>query len=351
MSINILHKTYRFFLRYICPSIFIGFIILLISYPEGFRSLSLINFVVLYSLSIGILFISIATLINNKLEKSIPWLKYPLKRFIISLLFEVIAGTIVLIVVNIIFFMLIKGQNFNEIYSRVTTGFIYLVSFVLFGIIAKNSVFFFKNWKQSAINEEILKREKLSVEYEVLKNQVNPHFLFNNLTALSSLVYKDQNKASAFIQQFANVFRYILEFRSKEIVDLATESKLLNSIAFLYQIRHENDLQINIQLSNSIDKYIIPMALQMLLENAIKHNIISDEKPLIIEIKDDGDFVVVKNNLQPKEIIAESNKVGLKNIQLRYKYLSDKDVIIEKTNQFFTVKIPILIRNDKSTNN
>jgi LytS/YehU family sensor histidine kinase len=217
-----------------------------------------------------------------------------------------------------------------------------MITFVVAGIIIVNSLRFFKSWKQAAVNEEKLKREKLAIEYESLKYQINPHFLFNSLTALSSLVYTDQQKAVIFIREFSNVFRYVLECKEKEVVDIATEKKLLESVSYLNRIRYDDSLQIIINLSDSTDQYVIPMALQMLLENAIKHNAISENKPLKVEIMEEEGYIVVKNNLQPKKNEIVSTKIGLENIKSRYKYLSDKDVLVEISKAEFVVKIPIL---------
>jgi LytS/YehU family sensor histidine kinase len=236
----------------------------------------------------------------------------------------------------------IQKQEINILISKTSEGLKYLIILTIAGILIINSYHFFRSWKQAAVNEEKLKREKLAIEYEALKNQVNPHFLFNSLTALSSLVYKDQEKAVSFIRELSNVFRYVLESRGKELVDFATEKKLLESVSYMNQIRYENSLQIKVNLSDATDKYIIPMALQMLLENAIKHNSISVNKPLKVNIMEEDGYVVVKNNLQPKKSEIVSNKIGLENIKSRYKYLSDKDVLIEKSNEEFIVKIPVL---------
>jgi len=134
----------------------------------------------------------------------------------------------------------------------------------------------------------------------------------------------------------------VLDNREKEVVDLATEKKLLESVSYLYRIRYEDSLQINISLPDATDKYIIPMALQMLLENSIKHNSISANKPLIVEVGEEKDYVAVKNNLQPKKTEIVSSKIGLENIKSRYKYLSDRDVLVEISNESFVVKIPVL---------
>lgn len=329
-------------LGYLLAPIIIGIIITLMSYPKGLLSIDIITYVIIYSYSIGIPFMLVAYLIRWYLDRKIGWLKNPLKRFTLNALLEVGWALILILIVHYFFLYKIRGAEMQEIYEKTINAVIYATFFIVGGIVAKNTVFFFRNWKQAAVNEEKLKREILSVEFEALKNQVNPHFLFNNLTALTSLVYKDQDKAALFIEQLANVFRYILEFREKEVVDLATEKKLLNTVAFLYRIRYDESLQLIIDLPEEKNRYVIPMALQMLLENAIKHNMLSAEKPLKVEIKQEESYIYIKNNLQPKTTIQHSNKLGLKNIQSRYKYLSDKEVSIEKTEKYFHVRIPVL---------
>ena len=325
----------------IIPNI-IGFIIALISYPQGFLSVKFIPFLVIYSLSIGIPIMKIYEYVEWKLEQNIPWLIKPNLRFFLTVFLELVIGILIFTLVNWLIFIVIQKQEIGILFSKTSAGLKYLIIFTITGIILINSSHFFKSWKQAAVNEEKLKREKLAIEYEALKNQVNPHFLFNSLTALSSLVYKDQQKAVTFIREFSNVFRYVLESREKEVVDFATEKKLLESVSYLNRIRYEDSLQIQINLSDATDKYIIPMALQMLLENAIKHNSISVNKPLKVEIMEEEGYVVVKNNLQPKKSEIVSNKIGLENIKSRYKYLSDKNVLVEISNEEFIVKIPVL---------
>ena len=335
-------KIFRFSRWHLIIPIIIGLIITLLAYPQGFLSIKIMSFVLIYSLAIGIPSMKSFEYIEWKLEQHISWLKRPNLRFFLTAFLEIIIGILILIIVNYLIFIVIQRQQIDILYSKTFEGLKYLIGSIIIGIILINLSHFFKSWKQAAVNEEKLKREKLAIEYEALKNQVNPHFLFNSLTALSSLVYKDQDKAVTFIREFSNVFRYVLESREKEVVDLATEKKLLESISYLYRIRYEDSLQINISLSDATDKYIIPMALQMLLENAIKHNTISVNKPLIVEIGEEKDYVIVKNNLQPKKIEIVSSKIGLENIKSRYKYLSDKDVLVEVSDKSFVVKIPVL---------
>jgi sensor histidine kinase YesM len=335
-------KIFRFSLWQLLIPIISGIIITLFSYPQGFLSARFILFLLIYSLSLGVPCMKIYEYIEWKLEQHIPWLIKPYLRFSFSVFLELVLGILILTIVNWFIFILIQKQEISILFSKTSEGSKYLIILTIAGILIINSSHFFRSWKQAAVNEEKLKREKLAIEYEALKNQVNPHFLFNSLTALSSLVYKDHERAIAFISEFSNVFRYVLESREKEVVDFTTEKKLLESVSYMNQIRYENSLQIKINLSDATDKYIIPMALQMLLENAIKHNSMSVNKPLIVEIMEENGYVVVKNNLQAKKSEIVSNKIGLENIKSRYKYLSDKDVLVEKSNEEFVVKIPVL---------
>jgi sensor histidine kinase YesM len=335
-------KQYKKLLGFIIAPISFGFIILLLSYPKGIFSGQIITYVLIYSYLLGVPFIAGSETITYYLDKKISWLKNPLKRFALNVIFEVLLMLAVIGIVHYFFLYRIKGAAISDVYERTLNAIIYATVFITGSIIFKNTIFFFRNWKQAAVNEEKLKQEILAVEFEALKNQVNPHFLFNNLTALSSLVYTDQAKAVRYIDQLAEIYRYILEYGKEEVVSLATEKKLLNNIIYLYGIRYEEGLNITLDLPDGENRFVVPMALQILLENAIKHNSLSSEKPLLVKINSDGDYISVWNNLQPKTVIQPSNKLGLKNIRSRYKYLTEKDVIVEETNDYFLVKIPIL---------
>ncbi len=345
----IARDTYRLFqfrtLYFICPPI-IGIIIVLISYPKGLLEPDILLFVLVYSYAMGLPFIKSFEFVDFKLEQKIPWLKAPFKRLILTIVLDVVVCSLVLVIINYIYFILIQGLDVKEFMQKTSEGIRWALFFTIAGIAVTNGVFFFKSWKQSAINIEKLKQEKLLAEYEALKNQVNPHFLFNNLSVLTFLVYKNQEKAVEFINQFSNVYRYVLDVQGKEVSDLATELKLLSSISFLYNMRFNDEIHIDIRLGNDSEKYVVPMALQMILENAIKHNEHSLEKPLDVHIFEEEDYIIVKNNLQKKDTVIDSNKVGLENIKLRYRYLTDKEVIIENDGKNYSVRIPVFSEKD-----
>lgn len=335
-------KIFRLSLWQLFIPLISGIVITLFSYPRGFLSVRFIPFLIIYSLCLGVPCMKIYEYIEWKLERQLQWLVKPNKRFFLSVFLELTVGILILFIINWFIFVVIQKQEISFLISKTSEGLKYLIFLTIAGILIINSFHFFRSWKQAAVNEEKLKIEKLAIEYEALKNQVNPHFLFNSLTALSSLVYKDQEKAIAFIGELSSVYRYVLESREREIVDFQTEKKFLESVLYLNQIRYENSLQVKINLSGETDKYIIPMALQMLLENAIKHNAISVNRPLKVEIFEEEGFIVVKNNMQPKKSEIVTNKIGLENIKSRYKYLSDKEVLVEKSDEEFIVKIPVL---------
>ncbi len=201
---------------------------------------------------------------------------------------------------------------------------------------------FFANWRQAAIDAERLKKESVEAQYNNLKNQVNPHFLFNSLNALTNLVYQDQDKAVKFIKQLSDVYRYVLDSRDKEVISLGEELKFLEAYSFLQQIRFGGKLKVEVDLKD-VKSLVAPLALQMLVENAIKHNEISEDHPLTIKIYKQDKNVVVENTLQRKAVLPdESSGLGLDNIKRRYEFLSTRAVEVKETDDKFIVSVPII---------
>ncbi|MBL7873650.1 MAG: sensor histidine kinase [Cyclobacteriaceae bacterium] len=201
---------------------------------------------------------------------------------------------------------------------------------------------FFANWRQAAVDAERMKKESVEAQYNNLKNQVNPHFLFNSLNALTNLVYQDQEKAVKFIKQLSDVYRYVLDSRDKEVVSLEEEVKFIGSYAFLQQIRFGDKLKIEVDLVD-VKSLVAPLALQMLVENAIKHNEISEEHPLVIKIFKHDNHLVVENTLQRKSVLVdETSGLGLENIKKRYEFLSTQAVKVLEAEGKFIVSIPMI---------
>ena len=193
-------------------------------------------------------------------------------------------------------------------------------------------------WDRSIKNEERLEKENLIAKYEALKNQVNPHFLFNSLNTLTGLVEKDQKVAVKYIKKLSDILRKVLEVKDKELIEINEELTCVDDYIFLQKLRHGEGLQYSVP--SAMKGYVAPLSLQMLIENAIKHNIISDEQPLRIEVVMEDKYIVVKNNLQRKKVPESGNLVGLENLIARYKFIADKEVQILETETEFIVKLP-----------
>jgi sensor histidine kinase YesM len=191
-----------------------------------------------------------------------------------------------------------------------------------------------------------LQEETNIAQFEILKSQVNPHFLFNSLNVLSSLIYIDQKKAAKFVRQLSKVYRYVLEIKDKDIIRVKEELPFIESYIYLLKTRFDQNLSINMSISEQSEKKMIaPMVIQLLLENAIKHNVVSKSKPLTINITDNGSFLEISNNLQLKSSREKSSNTGLNNIRKRYDYLSTQKIEIVETDKIFNVKIPLLEDN------
>jgi len=207
-----------------------------------------------------------------------------------------------------------------------------------------NAIFFYVNaYKTKQLEAEELKRINTQAQLQSIKNQVNPHFLFNNLNVLSSLVMTDNPDANKFIEEFSTVYRHILNSQEKELIELRTELDYIKPYIFLLQKRFPDSISIVLDIPESYqDWYILPVALQMLIENAIKHNIVSRAKPLQVSITVKDEQLVVKNNLQIKTQVEHSTQIGLQNITQRYKIITGKTINIDKGQNSFSVSLPLI---------
>ncbi|MEO5995242.1 MAG: histidine kinase, partial [Chitinophagaceae bacterium] len=188
-----------------------------------------------------------------------------------------------------------------------------------------------------------LEREKALVMYESLKQQLNPHFLFNSLTSLSSLISSNPVNAKQFLDRMSKIYRYILQSRDSETVRLSDEIKLAEIYTHLQQTRFKEGLQVKFNVEEEhLHKKIAPVTIQNLIENAIKHNIIDVTSPLLVNIFVMDNWLVVQNNLQKKTFVETSNRQGLANMQSLYLYLSGKQMLIVEDENYFTIKIPLL---------
>jgi two-component system LytT family sensor kinase len=202
--------------------------------------------------------------------------------------------------------------------------------------------FLIERYRMSLAEVEKFRKENAEYQFEMLKLQLNPHFLFNSLNTLSSLVHEDQAKSAEFIRKLSDVYRYVLDNRSRELVSLREEMEFIRSFTFLQGLRFQGMIDFIYKIDDlTLDRKIAPMTLQLLVENAVKHNIASRKMPLYIEIVSAGNELVVINNLQPKEE-QKGTGVGLKNITSRYEFLSGRKVQIMNDHKVFKVIIPLI---------
>ena len=274
------------------------------------------------------------------LEKKFPISVHINKRIILQIIATYLMATII---GDIIFTVAVKV--FHVPLPPVLQTFGYLLFFLL--SIVMNLVYFgtiyFFNWKKDLVNLANMQREQAIVKYDALKNQLNPHFLFNALTSLNSLIFENQQLASDFLQQLSKVYRYVLQNKEKETVSLSTELEFISHYIFLLKTRFGNGIEFQIGLpEQEKEKEFVPVTLQILIENALKHNVVSNEAPLIISISVDDKYLDIVNSINKKTQVESSNKQGLENLKSLYQYLTDKPIDIIETDSLFQVRIPLI---------
>lgn len=273
-----------------------------------------------------------------------PWESMPIKHLIIEVL--LILSLLSLYMVFGAFYLCFKGNSSisNALQLHIVEIiFTVLITFLITTI--HEAVFFYQQWKLNFSKSISLEKDNLEARYNALKSQVNPHFLFNSLNSLMSLL--DNNpKAEQYVQNLSEYLRYVLISNSKEEVTLQEELENLEKFFHLQKLRFDENLIVEINIkTTSLPLHIPPLALQMLVDNCIKHNIISTKNPLFIKIFDDGKSITVQNNLQIKQT-EESTGQGLKNIEGRYRFISNEPIKIMSDDKQFSVTIP-LIKNEK----
>jgi len=206
-------------------------------------------------------------------------------------------------------------------------------------------ILFYQLLIQAINREQRLHEENLKYQYRTLKTQVNPHFLFNSLNTLSEIVYVDAAEADNYIQKLSGIYRYILDNEETDLINLEQEINFVRQYFDLQKVRDDNKIIMEINIDNAEMFKIVPISLQLLIENALKHNLASEEKPLMIKIKSDGMYVSVSNNIQRKNIINDSPGSGLNNLKERVRLISGKEVVVNQENNTFIVKLPIVSIN------
>jgi two-component system LytT family sensor kinase len=298
------------------------------------------NFDILETILIILLLWIGCALISYLLHKKYSWQEHIYKRFLLQAFLILILIAIVVLVFGIIP-NIIHDVPVLKDELKINTLVMILISFAVSAIGETRDILL--AWKETVVRTNQLEKENIQTQFNVLKSQVNPHFLFNSLNTLATYV-QDLPEVNMYVKNLSEYLRHTLTIKEDVVISINEELSVAEKYAYLQKARFKNNLIIDIDIPQKLKEYgyIPPFCVQILLENAIKHNIISKSKPLFIKIyTTDGNFLVIENNLQIKET-QDSTKLGLKNIAERYKLISGKSIIIEETDAVFRVSLPVL---------
>jgi len=263
--------------------------------------------------------------LNNKLIVSVN------KYYVI-----IVSFIVVISIYLIVFFEYFVEFRVASLIAVLSSIYVFMFDLIL---ITRN---YYKRLRNERLRNAELGKAKLESDLKVLQNQINPHFLFNSLNVLVSEIYFDQDKAVKYTQHLSDIYRYVLQNTKKNLVDLRTELECLDSYIYLFRTKYDEGFQVIIDIDDDLLKLKIPpLALQMLVENSIKHNIILSDRPLIVKIYSNETNLIVSNNINKKKDVS-SESTGLKNINTRYKIISDKSIKIEQSETEFKVTLPLL---------
>lgn len=281
------------------------------------------------------------------LDKKYDWLKDIWKRLIIGIVVVELWSLLIYVIVTPVLLLYLRNASITEITPMLKDNMIYPLIMGIPGMLIISVVEFFNNWKISYLKQEKLKAEMMDYKYQALNNQLNPHFLFNSFNVLSSLVFESPALAVKFIDQLSDLYQRVLNSKDKGLIPLSEELEFIRSYSFLLKTRFEDKLEINVDVHVEDDEWIAPMVLQLLIENAVKHNSISKSEPLVIHIQKKGNMIEARNKVRLKKAVPYSNGTGLHNIQQRYSFFTNQAVEVTEIDNEFLVRIPVLKRNLK----
>jgi sensor histidine kinase YesM len=336
------------FFKLVILSAGISAFIRIISYiSSDYKIEVLLNFEYFLISFIYAFFITIANVIGfDILYSKYSWDKDAKKLVVLGITGSVLWSTLAFFFARFSHLVFIEGYTVNQFLEKEsfqTYVFSMLIAFTV--TLAFHVFYFYKALQDIKLQEKTFESESNSARFDALKNQLDPHFLFNSLNVLSALIDEDPEKAQDFTIGLSQVYRYVLDQKHKDLVSVKEEIKFADTYLELLKMRFENSIEVKIEdkISN-IDAKIIPLSLQLLLENAIKHNMISEKQPLQINIYLDGKYLVVQNNFQPKmsSNAQKRNGIGLDNIKSRYQLFTDETCQVHKTDDTFLVKLPLL---------
>ena len=291
--------------------------------------------------------------VNDFLSRRFSWVEQTKTRVILGIIATFLVNVILVLLCNYVTYILILKKNATDFFTGnmgisnwITINIALLVSAILH---AKS---FMEEWKKSTRKEVVEQKiiaKSANAQFESLKNQLDPHFLFNSLNVLSSLIDENPNLAQRFTSSMSKIYRYVLEQKDKELVTVEEELDFAKTYCELLKTRFEDSVNFEVEVKDK-KGFVVPLSLQLLLENCIKHNFATSAKPLIIKIYSENGNLIVENNLQAREQVKEREGIGLSNIVQRYSLITNRNVFIEKSEDYFKVKLPILTQKISAMN-
>jgi LytS/YehU family sensor histidine kinase len=279
----------------------------------------------------------------NYLNNKYPWRLKAQKRFLLGIVYSVLMTMLIIVIVNALI-IVVHNDDLTTLWDSRYIHAYYSVPLVITIIVSLfyHALGFYNEVRLGHIKEEKLKAENMKAKYEALKSQVNPHFLFNGLSALSGLIEEDPVLAQRFVDDFSGIYRYVLDKRHHDFASLKDELDFSRRYIALHKTRFEDSLSYEIDVPKEhMNKKIISLSLQILLENIFKHNRISQTEPMQITISSDAKYLSIKNKKYQRENI-KSNKTGLENIKERYGHFTNDELFINDGLDEFTVRIPFI---------
>ncbi len=272
------------------------------------------------------------------------WEKDPQKRLWFGAVGALILTVITFGLLRYLIHFYYTGDSFLEFLSREKPdSYIIAITITIIASLFTHAFYFYRALQKKEVKKQKIIAGTASARFDALKNQLDPHFLFNSLNVLTSLIEEDTDQAQKFTTSLSKVYRYVLEQKNKDLVTVDEELNFARTYVRLLKMRFEDSIVFEIpEKSGDPNAKIVPLSLQLLLENAVKHNVVTASKPLHIKVMEEDRMLVVHNNLQEKQVVKKSSGVGLQNIKQRYGILTDREVVISKTNSEFSVGLPML---------
>ena len=330
----------------------IGLVLILIFTVIQFFSDNSMVFERNYFINVGytMIYAVVLTLINSfyfeYINTKIDWKKYASYRILAGAVGSVILTMTGVFLIRIVINLLIEGESW-EAFIQGERAIYYIIALLITIVVTIffHALYFYKAWQEKKVKEHKIIAGTASAKFDALKNQLDPHFLFNSLNVLTSLIDEDPEQAQNFTTALSKVYRYVLEQKNKDLVSVDEELQFARTYVKLLKMRFEDSIIFEMpEVSGFPEGKIVPLSLQLLLENAVKHNVVSSKRPLHIKVFEKNGTLIIQNNVQEKQVVKKSSGVGLRNIRQRYQILSNREVNINQSEGQFTVSLPILTK-------